>query len=398
MKVLQINSVCGIRSTGKICTDLEEVLRSKGHESRILYGRENCPERYASISQRITSPNEVRIHAIQSRIFDNSGFCSKKSTQRVIHEIENYNPDIVHLHNIHGYYLDVEGVFEYLKKSKQKVVWTLHDCWAMTGHCSHFSAVNCERWKTGCYDCPQKRQYPSSFFVDNSKRNYERKKKAFTQIADLYLVTPSQWLADITKKSFLKEYPIKVIPNGVDFTAFKPNLQNPYKNIICDGKKVLLGVATAWTSRKGYDDFIKLSKLLDDRYQIVLLGLTEKQLQFLPKEIVGIKATNSREKLAQYYSNAYALLSLSREETMGLTVVEALACGTPAVVYNATALPETIIQTCGRVVQSGALEEIVNVLDELERISPEKCIERAKNYEKQKMYEKYISLYEGIVK
>lgn len=398
MKVLQINSVCGIKSTGRICTDLEEVLRQKGHESIILYGREQAPPMYDSISCRITSPNEVRTHALQSRIFDNSGFCSKKSTLRIINKIEMYNPDIVHLHNVHGYYLDVESLFEYLKRSRRKVVWTLHDCWAMTGHCSHFTMVQCEQWKTQCMHCVQKKEYPACYGVSKVQKNFQRKKKAFTNVPDMTIVTPSHWLADIVKQSFLKDYSVNIIPNGVDLTVFRPDFQNPYRNIVCDNKRVLLGVATAWTTPKGYHDFIRLRELLDSRYQIVLIGLTNKQLDGLPKDIVGIKATNSREELARYYSNAYAVLSLSREETMGLTVAEALACGTPAVVYNATALPEMITEKCGRIIECGNLKEVIRILDELEQIDLNECVKRAENYEKQKMYERYISLYEEKIK
>ena len=398
MKVMQINSVCGIRSTGKICTDLEEVLRRKGHESRILYGRETAPEIYDSISRRITSPNEIRVHAFLSRIFDNSGFCSKKSTHRMIDEIERYNPDIVHLHNIHGYYLDVDSLFKYLKQSKRNVVWTLHDCWAMTGHCSHFTMAQCEQWKTHCSHCIQKKEYPACYGISNANKNFERKKKAFRNVSNMTIVTPSQWLADITKQSFLKDYPIKLIPNGVDLSVFKPDSQNPYSDTACDGKRVLLSVATAWTDRKGYHDYIRLSKILDDRYQIVLIGLTNKQLKILPKDIVGVKVKNSREELARYYSNAYAVLSLSKEETMGLTVVEALACGTPVVVYNSTALPEIVTVKCGRIVECGNLNGIVKVLDELEEIDLKDCVKRAEEYEKQKMYEEYISLYEEHIK
>lgn len=398
MKVLQINSVCGIRSTGKICTDLAEVLQSKGHESRILYGREKAPEIYNDISQRITSVNEVRFCALLSRVFDNSSFGFRKSTIRVIKEIEQYNPDIIHLHNLHGYYLDVEELFAYLKKSKRKVIWTLHDCWAMTGHCSHFTAVKCEQWKTHCLHCIQKKEYPACYGFSNVYKNFDRKKSSFTNVSNMTLVTPSHWLADIIGQSFLKDYPVIPIPNGVDLNVFKPSSQNPYKNIVRDGKRVLLSVATAWSKRKGYDDFIKLSKILDDRYQIVLIGLNEKQMAYLPKEIIGIKATNSREELAGYYSNAYALLSLSKEETMGLTIVEALACGTPAIVYNATALPENITERCGKIIECGNLQKIVNILDEMEKIDSKDCIERAEKFEKQKMYEKYIALYKEVIK
>ena len=284
MKILQINSVCGIRSTGRICTDLADILEQNGHECKIAYGREIVPEKYKKYAVRIGSDKDVKIHALESRLFDNAGFGSKKATEKFIKWVKEYNPDIIHLHNIHGYYINIEILFEYLAEVDKPVVWTLHDCWAFTGHCAHYSYVKCCRWQNGCNNCPQKNRYPSSFLIDRSQRNWFKKKKLFTSVKNMTLVTPSKWLANEVKQSFLGKYPIKVIPNGIDLNFFKPTPSDFREKNGLVGKKVILGVASAWDFKKGLNDFVELSKILDDNYKIVLVGLSEKQKKKITRE------------------------------------------------------------------------------------------------------------------
>lgn len=397
MKVLQINSVCGIRSTGRICTDIAEVLMKNGDESFILYGRETAPQKYKSISKKITTNKEVKFHALFSRIFDKTGFYSKRATKRIIKEIELYNPDIIHLHNLHGYYLDVELLFSYLKKCGKPIVWTLHDCWAFTGHCSHFSFVNCNKWKTGCFNCPQKKQYPTSLIFDNSKKNYKKKKDIFTGVKNLTIVTPSSWLKGEVEQSFLSEYEVFAIPNGIDLESFKPNSNVKIRNKYgLDDKKIILGVASAWSNRKGLTDFVKLSRIINDDYKIVLVGVDEQQKIMLPEEILALSSTNSKEELCELYSSAYVFLNPSREETMGLTTVEALASGTPVIVYNLTALPEVVDTSCGFVVND--INDVISVLPKIKNIDKHNCIFKAQQYDKEKMFKKYIEIYKDMVK
>lgn len=396
MKILQINSVCGIRSTGRICTDLADVLERNGHECKIAYGREMVTERFRKYAVRIGSDLDVKIHALQSRIFDNAGFGSKRATQKFIRWVEKYNPDVIHLHNIHGYYINIEVLFNYLAEVNKPIVWTLHDCWAFTGHCAYYSYVKCEKWKAGCCNCPQKGKYPTSNFIDASIKNWLKKKALFNKIDKMTIVTPSKWLASQVEQSFLSKYPIMAIPNGIDLDVFKPTPSNFREKNGLVGKKIILGVATAWGPRKGLDDFVALSRELDDSYKIVLVGLTEKQKNDLPDKILKISRTNNIRELAEIYTAADVFFNPSREETMGLTTVEAMACGTPAIVSNCTAVPEVIDGSCGIVVEKMNEAALKNFFHR--SFSAEKLpYKRVEMYEKDKQYAEYLKLYENMI-
>ena len=335
MKVLMINSVCGIRSTGRICTDLAEVLVENGYEVKIAYGRETVPEKYQKYAVRIGTDIDNKIHAIQTRLFDTHGFGSKKATADFLKWADKYDPDILHLHNIHGYYINFEMLFDWIKSRPQmKVIWTLHDCWAFTGHCAYFTAVDCNKWKTQCKCCPQLKSYPTCNFNGNVETNFKRKKSAFTGVKNMSLVTPSKWLAGLVKESFLKDYPVEVINNGIDTSIFKPTPSDFRKRYHIEDKKVLLGVAAVWDERKGLNDFVKLSKMLDDDYKIVLVGLSEKQIKEVPDNIIKISRTNSAVELAEIYTAADVFLNLTYEDNYPTVNLEAQACGTPVITYD----------------------------------------------------------------
>lgn len=342
MKILFVNSVCGIGSTGRICTDLAQEYESQGHEVKIAYGRNGyVPEKYQKYAVRIGTDFDVKIHGVISRLFDAHGLGSKSATKKFLEWAEEYKPDLLWLHNIHGYYINYELLFEWIKKHPEmEVKWTLHDCWTFTGHCSHFTFAGCDKWKTHCENCPQKKCYPASFFLDRSKENFDRKKQAFTGVKNMTLITSSKWLTDLVKQSFLKEYPVEVRYNTIDTNVFKPTPSDFREKYNLQNKKIVLGVASPWTERKGFYDFLWLAEKLDDSYQIVLVGLTQKQLDMLPKNIIGIRRTNSPEKLAEIYTAADVFVNPSVEETFGMTTVEAAACGTKGIVYSNTACEE----------------------------------------------------------
>lgn len=330
-----INSVCGIRSTGRICTDLAEVLVENWYEVKIAYGRETVPEKYQKYAVRIGTDIDNKIHAIQTRLFDTHGFGSKKATADFLKWADKYDPDILHLHNIHGYYINFEMLFDWIKSRPQmKVIWTLHDCWAFTGHCAYFTAVDCNKWKTQCKCCPQLKSYPTCNFNGNVETNFKRKKSAFTGVKNMSLVTPSKWLAGLVKESFLKDYPVEVINNGIDTSIFKPTPSDFRKRYHIEDKKVLLGVAAVWDERKGLNDFVKLSKMLDDDYKIVLVGLSEKQIKEVPDNIIKISRTNSAVELAEIYTAADVFLNLTYEDNYPTVNLEAQACGTPVITYD----------------------------------------------------------------
>src|SRR5699024_57770 len=298
MRVLQINSVSGVGSTGRIATDIDDILKSKGHESYIAYGRKSLDDSDNLI--KIGSKYDIYSHVLKTRLLDRHGFGSKKATKQFIKEIDNINPDIIHLHNIHGYYVNIEILFKYLKEINKPVVWTLHDCWPFTGHCTYYEYENCECWRTDKNEkCIQKNEYPTSWFINNSRDNFKRKKEAFTGMKNLTIVTPSNWLASLVKKSFLKEYPVKIINNGIDLEIFKPTKNNFREKNNMINKFIILGVANIWGEKKGLKYFLEMNKYLKNDETIVLVGLSEKQIKKLPENIIGISRTDSVKELAE---------------------------------------------------------------------------------------------------
>lgn len=387
MKVLMINSVCGIRSTGRICTDIAEKLEENGYKVKIAYGRESVPEKYLKFAVRIGTDFDVKIDGVKSRIFDNAGFNSGKATVEFLKWADDYNPDILHLHNIHGYYINIELLFNWIKKRpKMKVIWTLHDCWAFTGHCAYFDFVNCAKWKKVCNSCPQKKSYPSSLVLDNSEKNWKKKKSVFTGVKNMTLVTPSQWLADLVKKSFLKEYKVEVIHNGVDTNVFKPTPSDFTKKNGIEDKKIILGVAAVWDRRKGLEDFVKLSEMVDDTYKIVLVGLTEKQIKELPSGILGITRTNSPKELAEIYTAADVFFNPTYEDNYPTTNLEAQACGTSVITYNTGGSGESV--PCENVFKRGDMLSVIKHIENRREIDGCFSIEN--------MVKKYIQLINRI--
>lgn len=398
--LLQINVTANWDSTGKIAEEVGQEAIARGWESHIAYGRHI----HNSTSKLYRIGNDIGIycHVLQTRLFDQHGFGSKKATKDLVKHIERIKPDIIHLHNIHGYYLNYPVLFEYLSQKKVPVVWTLHDCWPFTGHCAHYDSVKCGRWKSGCFDCPQRESYPASLLLDNSAKNYEEKKRCFNSIKNLMLVTVSEWLAGEVKKSFLQDKEIRVIHNGIDIEVFKPLSIDKGRFDLKD-KFVILGVASRWTGKKGLADFIRLRDLLSEEFEIILIGLNKKQISALPKGIRGIQRTTNVAELVKYYSLADVYINASVEETLGMTTIESLACGTPAIVYDATACPEVITQGCGFVVAPHDLNKLMGAIDHVRKVGKSSytnaCRERAKKeFNKKDRYADYISLYQELLK
>ncbi len=387
MKVLMINVVCGIRSTGRICTDLATALEAKGHEVKIAYGRENVPEQFQKYAVRIGTDLDVKLHGAKARLLDGAGFGSKRVTEKFIKWVKKYDPDVIHLHNIHGYYINAEVLFSYLRVCEKKIIWTLHDCWAFTGHSAYCDAVQCDRWKIGCYKCPQISEYPKSA-VDRTKLNWTKKRNLFTGIPNMILVTPSHWLAGLVKESFLNAYKVQVIHNGIDTNQFKP-LENDFrKHYGLEDKRVLLGVATSWNDMKGYSDFIKLSSMLDDSNRVVLVGLNDKQLKELPDNILGIRRTASVKELVYIYSAADVFLNLSYCENYPTVNLESRACGTPVVTYNTGGSPESAGFEC-IVVEKGNLQAVVSAINNL----PSEIESDVSEFDERVSAENYLDLY-----
>ena len=337
------------------------------------------------------------MHVAKTRIFDKHGFGSTKATKEFIKKVEEYDPDVIHLHNIHGYYINTEILFEYLKRANKKVVWTLHDCWAFTGHCSHFDYIGCDKWKNGCKKCPQKNEYPSSKIADASEFNYEKKKELFTSVKYMTIVTPSKWLAGLVKESFLGKYEVIVINNGIDLDVFKPTESDFREKYGLQDKTIILGVASVWTERKGVNTFIELSEKLDDNFKIILVGVNKKQKSMLPKNVIGITRTNNVKELAEIYTVADVFVNPTLEEVMGLTNVEALACGIPVITFDSGGSVECIDESSGKIVTKGDIDKLIKYINEIKNmnISKECCINRANLFNKWEKYNKYINMYLG---
>ncbi len=391
MKVFQINSTCGFGSTGRIAVDILKEVEKNGGEGIIAYGRNSAPENVNSY--RIGSDLQVKIHGVLSRITDRQGFYGTSATKKLIEKIKDYNPDIIHLHNIHGYYLNVAVLLKFLKEYNKPIVWTLHDCWAFTGHCAYFSFHGCEKWKTECNNCPLKKDYPTSLVMDKSKKNYKQKKELFTKPENITFVTPSEWLKDLTEKSFLGKYPVKVINNGIDLAKFKPTESDFREKNNLQDKFVILGVASVWEERKGLKDFIKLNEMLSENEKIVLVGLDDNQLATLPESIVGIKRTNSIEELAEIYSAADVFVNPTYEDNYPTTNLEAISCGTPVVTYITGGSPESVFEGNGFSVPQG---DVKGVYDAIQKVDG--CKTPTKDFfDASKRYKEYVDLYKEIL-
>lgn len=357
-----INVVCGIKSTGRICTDLADGLAKQGHKVKIAYGREVVPKQYKKYAIRIGNDMDVDIHAGLARITDSSGFHSKFYTKQFIKWVKNFDPDVIHLHNIHGYYINVEMLFEYLRACGKRIIWTLHDCWSFTGHSVFCDAIDCRKWQTGCKHCPQKLEYPRSF-LDRSARNWKKKSKIFTNIPNLLIVTPSHWLAGLVKKSYLKNYTVTTIYNGIDTSCFYP-LENDFRKYYhLEDKFIILAVASTWNEKKGFNDYVKLAGMLDERYKIIMVGLTKRQIKDLPDLMFGLERTASTKELAAMYSASDVFLNLTYVDTYPTVNLEAAACGGKVVTYKTGGSPEGVEDVI--VVEKGNLNAVLDVLKQL---------------------------------
>ena len=399
--LLQINTIVNSGSTGRIAEEIGQLALKNGWESYIAYGRNKRPSKSKLI--RIGTEGAIAAHGLQTRLFDNHGLASKRATFKLVKQIMEINPDIIHLHNLHGYYLNIEILFNYLAECNIPVIWTFHDCWPITGHCTHFDFVGCEKWKTECYCCPQKTNYPASYFMDRSRKNHHLKKKLFTSVKGLNIVAVSNWLSSIIHKSFLSETPMVTIHNGVNTEVFAPqhstNIRMKYN--LGEGF-IILGVASVWSQNKGLNDFVELSKLIDPFTKIVLVGLSRRQIQNLPGNIIGIAKTEDIQELAELYSTANIFINTSVEETFGLTTAEALSCGTPAIVYNTTACPEVVDDSTGFVLEKHDITGILQTIQTVKRIGKEKysenCTKRIKeNFNKIDKYQDYLNLYDQLL-
>lgn len=401
MKFVEINAV-PYGSTGRIMFSIADLLEEKGHE--VL-----CTSGFSWVKTQ--RPNHVitsglffkSLHIALGTITGMNGCFSVIPTIQLIRRLRKIRPDVIHLHNLHGSYLNLGMLFSYIKKQKIRVMWTLHDCWSFTGQCPHFTMVRCDKWKTGCYHCPQYREYPATI-VDQTKIMWKLKKKWFTGVEDMTIITPSRWLADLVKESYLKDYPVRVIHNGINLEIFKPTPSDIRKKLCIEKAKngekkyLILGVALGWGERKGLDVFIKLSKRLPYEYQIVLVGTDENVDAKLPDNIISIHRTQNQTELAKIYTAADLFVNPTREDNYPTVNLEARACGTPVLTFRTGGSPECIDEHCGCVVECDdvdALEREIIRICEKKPYSKEACTERAKAFDMNDRFMEYIQIGTG---
>lgn len=394
MKVFEINAV-PYGSTGRIMFQIAETVDAVGGVAYTSASfTKSRGEHFSDTHYRIGGALGKTEHIILAKLTGRHGCYSHFATHKLIQKIKSVKPDVIHLHNLHGWYLNWKILFDYLKQANIPVVWTLHDCWAFTGHCPHFSAIGCDKWKNGCHDCALYKFYPGCFF-DDSSFQYNYKKQCFTGVPNLTIVTPSQWLADLVKQSDLKDYNTVVINNGIDLTKFQPRVSDFRAKHGLENKIVLLGVAFDWTPKKGLSDFKRLAEDLPEEYAIVLVGVSDSVSRTLPERIISIVCTQNQEELAEIYSAADIFVNPTHEEVLGLVNLEALACGTPVITYKSGGSPETIDASCGIVVPSRDYEQLLRAIIEFDfqKVKKEACFQRARLFDKEIKYKEYVELY-----
>ena len=402
MIIAEINTLA-VGSTGKIMFDLAETARKHGHTvytysaKTFRRGMKNdYPERpYHSY---FGSETGNFIHKAVGRLTGFNGYLSFWATRKLIRQLEEQRIDILHLHNLHEFCINLPMLFRWIKKNDIKVIWTLHDCWSFTGHCPYFTMVGCDKWKSGCGGCPQKNIYPKSY-LDTTSFMWRKKKEWFTGVKDLTVVTPSAWLAGLVKESFLSGYPVKVINNGIDLNVFKPTPSDFRESHGIVGGVLLLGVAFGWGKRKGLDVFLELAKRLGEGYQIVLIGTDDAIDQKLPSNILSIHRTNNQQELAEIYSAADLFVNPTREDNYPTVNMESIACGTPVLTFETGGSPEMLDSNTGAVVPC---DDVDKLIQEIKRICKEKpyseqdCVRKAQDFNKWTKFQEYIELYESV--
>ena len=398
MRIFQINAV-PYGSTGRIMTQIAQLLEKQGHEALCTTGftwQKTTYDKHFITSGLV----EKTWHTYMARITGLNGCFSVMATRKLISRLKKFNPDVIHMHNLHCWYVNLPMLFGYIKKHNIPVVWTFHDCWPITGHCPHFTLSGCQKWTTGCHHCSAYKGYPQCYF-DNAKAMWRRKKKWFTGVENLTIVPPSHWLADLVKQSYLKDYPVQVIHNGIDLDIFKPTESDFRAKYHCQDKYLILGVAFDWNHSKGLDVFIELSKRLPKQYQILLVGTNEELDKQLPPSIISIHRTSSPQELAQIYTAADLFVNPTREDTFPTVNMEALACGTPVLTFRTGGSPEIPDETCGSVVpvdDLNALEQEILRIAQQKPYSAEACLKRASQFRKDDRYLEYIELYRQLTK
>ncbi len=401
-KLIQINTVCNA-STGRIMRDIQEKAQRQGYDTLSIVGRRRPFNDLKCV--KFGNPVSFWIHVVLNTVFDRQGYGSWFVTKLLVRRLRAESPDIIHLHNLHGYYLNIPVLFRYLREEYEgKLFWTFHDCWPFTGHCAYFTMAGCDKWKKECYHCVNKTKYPISWFLDASAINFRKKRQMFSGLKNLTIIVPSKWMAQRVEESFFKGVKTEIVPNGTDLSIFSYSVSDRIlsKYGIPDAKKILLGVANIWDERKGLSDFLQLSEVLPGEYQIVLVGLSRNQVRRLPDNVIGIMRTENREELVTLYSRADIFINPSREESFSLVTVEAFACGTPVIVLDTSAVKDLVDRENGAngiVLHKYDVQDYMEAIREIEMRKPDRkrVAECAERYERNKCAAQVLELYEDAL-
>lgn len=398
MRIFQLNTFCGVKSTGRIACEIAKLVAEDGGECRIGYGVPGLSPDAEPFAVRIGTPLERKVHAVIRKLFDAEGYGSWFATRKLIRELKTYQPDLIHLHNLHGCYLHLPMLFRYLKQTDVPIVWTLHDCWPFTGHCAYFDHAGCEYWKTSCHHCPQQKNYPICVGLDGSTRNHHMKKKYFSMPQNLTFVAPCQWMTGHLKASFLGGFSARVIVNGVNLEVFHPMDSDLRQRYQLQNKKICLSVASEWDQRKGLAFLCEAAQKMGESYCFVVIGLTDDQMAVLPQNMIGIRNTADTDELAAWYTAADCFVNPTLEDNMPMVNLEALACGTPVVVFETGGCPEAIDETCGIVVPQGDVPALCKAIERAASgaYAPQNCIRRAQLFDCMTTFQSYLALYKEL--
>ncbi len=401
MRVFTLNTFCGAGSTGRIAAEIADYAAGQGDQTVIGFGAGTPAPGTEVYALRIGGKAGRKWHGALRKLLDMEGYGSVLATRRLIRFLSQYRPDVIHLHNIHGCYLNHRLLFRYLRRSNVPVVWTLHDCWPFTGHCAYFDRTGCNRWQTECHACPQKAAYPACIGLGGSRRNYRRRRRLFTSLPNLTLVAPCRWMAGLTRRSFLADVPVRVVYNGVDRERFAPVESDIRARYRIGERYVALAVASDWDERKGLKYLPSLAQALGNAFCVVAIGLSPEQIGELPSGILGLSRTADPGELIGWYSTADCLVNPTLEDNMPLVNLEALACGTPVVTFQTGGCPEAVTEACGAVVPKGDAAALAGAV---KRVAPQKeamraaCLEQAEQFDAGKTVKAYYELYREVAR
>ena len=397
-KLLQINPVVRLNtSTGRIMKEIGELAIAAGWDSYVAYSRARDGEpAHSSRLVPVGDKLDLALHAVATRLCDAHGLASRRATKDFIRRIREIDPDVIHIHNIHGYFLNYPLLTDYFRESGKPVVWTVHDCWLYTGHCYYYSAARCDKWRTGCGHCPQQRAFPSSWLADRSARNWRDKQRAFCGIPNLTIVPVSEWIRREMASSFLSAKDFRVIHNGIDLETFRPEAAAKAPGTL------ILGVASLWHEEKGFGDLVSLAGRLGPDERLVLVGrMSDEQRGRLPGNVELIERTENVGKLAALYASATAFVNPTWQDNYPTVNLEAIACGTPVVTYRTGGSVESVTEGTGSVVEQGDVKGMLACVRQwaaADRAATRECCRdyALGHFRKEDCYKNYLQLYENL--